>query len=206
MRIWHALSDVPGWPDAPARVRFRRFLPIFVPCVGIASLLAWWVLAHRPHVRSLEIKYAPAVELAREVDRLKLKWSDNETIELESRAEAASKQLLDDPEAVPALLAQIRDGCDDVGWDASLQAFDSGDEMTIEGTPIEFVPVLAKLTPRPEATDVCGSLVGILERIHSHAIWTDLTRMEVHANDDGIEVVEMNLRVGLLKDHEEAFE
>ena len=71
LACWHFLTEVPGWPDAPKWMRWRRALPLLVPCVAILLLLLWNVALRDPQIRAERAAHQPLFSLEEEIADLR---------------------------------------------------------------------------------------------------------------------------------------
>lgn len=203
-QVWHVLTEVPGWPDAPVGVRLRRFLPILVPGVLACALLAWRGGVRDPQIDAIRAGFAPYIELESQVAQARLSYSEQEAQALSESADAAKRKILHSPAMTAAVLASLREECLGLGWEGTFQAYDPPADAMPAETPVVFVPVSAKLAPRLGAQGAFSNLIKITERLFAHDIRVDLTRLQVKAGDAGLPGVEMNLRLALLNTDEKA--
>jgi hypothetical protein len=201
---WHALTEIPGWPDAPLRVRFARFFPILVPCLGLIALTAWRVLVHDAEVRTTRDRYTSLLDLEQQVESLSLACSEQEAVELRENARRALQLFAQQPDDIRSGLAEFTKQCRAFGWEGSFQSFDiAADEGAGEGE-LHFVPVLGKLTPAAARSDNFLNLVRITELVFNNQARMDLTRLQIHADGSGSPTAEMGIRIGMLNSDEKA--
>ncbi|MGH8021909.1 MAG: hypothetical protein ACREIA_27235 [Opitutaceae bacterium] len=205
MRLaWHAFTEVPGWPDAPMRVRFTRFLPILVPCLGLVAILAWRTQVHDGEVRDTRNRYASLLDLEQQIESLRLARSDQEAAALRENAQRAAQFFVQRPEDMRACLDEIAKQCGALGWIGSFQAFDAASEEEAGTDGLRFVPVVGKLTPAAGTPDRFLNLVRITELVFENSIRMDLTRLEASSDGSGNTSVGMGMRIGVRDGDEEA--
>ncbi len=203
---WHALTEIPGWPDAPRSARLRRFLPILLPCLGLLALAGWWFLAEAPARRGLRLAHEPLLELEREVSGLRIRLSDQEAAEGAGRAREAADRLLADPGEAPRRLGEIRERFAALGWDATFQTFEAEPGNEPEAGPAAFgsLTVLGRLAPTAGGDAAFRGLIAATEHVFAAGKRIDLTRLAIRADDQGRQSVEMNLRIAHRLPDEEA--
>ena len=191
---WRALTEVPGWPDAPVWPRMQRAMPVLIPCTGMVMLLDWGLLFQAPAIREQQLALAPLVSLERDVSVLRLSGSESQLSEVTNRAAIARELALDTAAALPNLLREFKNQAATAGWDAQFVAADIESEVPKPGALVGYLPVRAKLTPVSSNPDVFGSFVGLIEGISSSKKRIDLIRLSVRADEHRWQVVELNLR------------
>ncbi len=204
--VWHALTEVPGWPDAPMRARFTRFLPILVPCLGLAALLAWRALVHDAGVRETRESYASLLDLEQQIESLRLACSDQEAITLRENAQRAARLFAQRSGNIDASLDEFAKQCRALGWNGSFQSYDVASDEDAGPGGLRFVPVVGKLAPAAPTPDSFSNLIRITELVFTNPIRMDLTRFGVRADGSGPASVDMGIRVGVLNGDEKAAE
>jgi hypothetical protein len=192
---WLMLTEVPGWPDAPAWARFRRALPVLLPVVGMALLTVWHVAIHAPRVRTETARSLPLIALEDEIAMLQIACSEQQVTELAERASAASRLLLDSPADVGSFLRGLKKEAADRGFDASLVSSDISGEPVPEGAVVAYIPVRGKLTPVAGNAEPFTQLLSLLDRFNSSGKRIDLMRVAVRADEHKWQAVEVNFRL-----------
>lgn len=193
---WRILTEVPGWPDAPAWVRMRRAMPVVFPCMALVLLLDWNLLYHAPRAREQRLALQPLLALQDEIAALKLMGSAQQAAELADRAAEASRLLLDSPADLASLLATLKKEATDRGWEASFVPTDPENSRPAPQAAVGFLPVRAKLVPQPANADAFGSFMDLMNRFSAMGKRIDLIRLGVRADEHRWHVVDLNLRVG----------
>lgn len=193
--FWLMLTEVPGWPDAPAWARLKRALPVLVPCVGMLFFAVWYFAIHAPRVR-LETEAAlPLIALEDEIAMLQLATSEQQVAELNERAASASRQLLDSPAEAAAFLKGLKKEAADRGFDATLISSEVSAESAPEGALVSFIPVRGRLVVGPGNTEPFVNLLALLDRFASAGKRIDLMRLAVRADDQKWQAIEVNFRL-----------
>jgi hypothetical protein len=192
---WLMLTEVPGWPDAPAWARLRRASPVLVPCLGMLLLAVWNFGFHAPRVRVENEAVLPLVALEDEVAMLQLASSEQQVAELAERAAIATRLLFESREEVAAFLRSLKKEAADRGFDATFVSSEGSGEPSSEGALISYVPVRGKLVPLPGNSEPFGPLLALLERLTTAGKRIDLMRLSVRADDQKWQAVEMNFRL-----------
>jgi hypothetical protein len=192
---WLVLTEVPGWPDAPSRVRVRRAAPIALPCLGMIALLVWQFGVLGPRIRAKRVAMRPLVGLENEITTLQIACSEQQAADLTKQAEAASRLLLASPTELPAFLASLKVEAAGRGWDAAWTAAPPNDDASAGGALVRYLPVRGKLVPAKDAVAPFASLVSLLERFSSSGKRIDLIRLAIRADEHRWTGVEMNFRL-----------
>jgi hypothetical protein len=192
---WLVLTEVPGWPDAPAWARFRRAMPVLFPCVVMAGLIAWNFAVHAPRVEAERAELQPLIALEDEISALQLACSEQQAAELVERAETASRLLIDSPQDLSVLLRSLKKEAADRGWEGNFVASESAAEPAAEGAQVSYLPVRVRLTPVAGHTEPYPALMALLERLSSSGKRIDLMRMAIRADEQRWQTVELNLRL-----------
>lgn len=199
---WYVLTEVPGWPDAPRRARLMRAMPIVLPVVLIVVAICWRIFVYSPSRYKLDQDLRPLLQLEREVSDLEIVNSDQQVAQLTEQASTASRLLIENPEAVPALLKDWKTRTRNAGWDASFARGESGEDPSAPTTEISFVQVRARLKPLAVNADPYASLVTLLEQLSTGEKRIDLTRVALRADDTRWQAVELTLRLACPAIHE----
>lgn len=199
---WLVLTEVPGWPDAPAWARLRRALPVVLPGAGMAAIVAWSVWVHGPRVAAQRAALQPLLALEEEISTLQLACSEQQASELAGRAAAANRVLLEKPEEVAPFLRALKKEAAERGWEGNFLASESTAEPAAEGARISYLPVRARLTPAANNAEPFPSLLALLERLSSAGKRIDLMRLAIRADDQRWQSVELNLRLARPVVHE----
>ncbi|MBE2215438.1 MAG: hypothetical protein IAE82_16305 [Opitutaceae bacterium] len=206
--FWQALSEVPGWPDAPLTVRLRRLWPLVLPLVGCVALVAWTGLVREPARRETRAAHAELLALEQETEELRQTLSDQTAAELAAQAAAAQALLMDSPTALQDRLKAYAVQAREAGWEATFQIYGlaEDDAAAGEGARFVFVPARVRLEPRTDSADRFATLVATLGRLASLPGRIEITRVTVRADRPGVPVVEVNLRAACRPAHEKAAE
>lgn len=206
LKVWHMFTEVPGWPDAPARVRVWRLFPLALPCFMVAGLLCWRWFVHETEVARTRAYFGDVIALQDELSALRLACSEQEAADLALAAAQARTLLAGGPDAAVARLEALRAASATLGWDLRFQTFDvdGGDGSVNDG--VRFLPAVGKLDPAIPAPDALANLVRITELVFRDPIRMDLVRLQIRATDTGPGSVEMGLRIGTSVAHEEGTE
>jgi hypothetical protein len=193
--VWLLLTEVPGWSDAPVGVRVRRTLPIVLPCLGIAAVLAWSFGWQAPRIRAERELHAPQIALEAEIQSLQLAYSEQQTVELAEQAEQASRLLLPTPSDLAPFLRTLKKEAADRGWDSSFHPGEPATEAAAATDLVIYQPVRVKLAPVAGHAEVYASLLSLLERFSTSGRRIDLMRLAIRADENRWQTVEANLRL-----------
>jgi hypothetical protein len=193
--LWHVLSEVPGWPDAPRWMRVRRLLPALVPALGASALIGWNTAIREPARNTEQAAHAHLFALESDLADLRSRWSEQQASDLATRATEVGALLLDQPAAATPWLGALAEAARSRGWDASIQVYDLPDASTGAAGGIVFVSALARLQPTAPLAEPLRAILGLLEQFSSSGKRIDLTRMVVRADEPGRPSLEINLRV-----------
>jgi hypothetical protein len=192
---WYVLTEVPGWPDAPFRARFLRSLPVVFPFLAACLVLTWRLAVYAPEARREQASMRPLLELDREVSTLQIVNSDQQVAQLAQRAESAQHLLLENRQAVPALLHDLKKTAQDRGWDLSTQTADPVEDVAKPEAQVQYVTVRGRLRPRSGNTDTFPSLLSLLEQFSSNPKRIELTRLAIRVDDVHGQTAELSLRL-----------
>jgi len=194
--LWQALSEVPGWPDAPARVRLRRLWPLVLPLAGCLILAVWSGLIREPHRNGVRAAHAGLLTLEEETEVLRQTLSEQTATELTAAANAARALLLESPAVLQERLQAFIGDARAAGWNATFQIYAQADDgPSAEGdAPFILTPARVHLEPREGNADRYTSLVATLARLAALPGRIEITRVSVRADQPGVPVVDVNLR------------
>lgn len=203
---WQMLTEVPGWPDAPKKVRFRRALPVLIPCAIILLLLAWNRGVRDPRLASERASHQALLEQDREIEALRLEISEQEVAELAARAASAERRIIADANELAAVLADLTGRASRAHWDGIFQASDlstgaGADPSAPSASPV-FFSARAKLVSRPGSDGKFSSLLTLLDGFSTSEKRIDLTRLAIRADEQGRYTAELNLRLPGRSPHE----
>ncbi|MFT3780831.1 MAG: hypothetical protein QM790_02375 [Nibricoccus sp.] len=194
--LWQILTDVPGWPDAPRKLRIKRLLPIALPVVVTLTILLWNLAWRAPQIRSVRTAHQPFIALEQEVADLRLTMSEQQATETAARAVAAGQVLLAQPNQLPSTLDRLRDLAPNFGWSAVFTPTTPPTPPSPAEAHMYFLPVKGKLSPSIENSQPFASLLAFLEKMTATDRWVDLTRLSLRADEQGKRSVELFLRIG----------
>lgn len=193
---WRILTEVPGWPDAPAWVRMRRAMPVVLPCMLMVLLLDWNILYQGPRVREQNAVLKPLQGAEDESSSLRLICAEQTMSEVALKADEAAAQLIATPEELPTLLRTLKKDASDQGWEATFTASDAGNNPPPANAMVGYLPVRAKLAPKPENAEPFTSFSALMNRFSATGKRIDLIRLAVRADERRWHLVELNFRVG----------
>ncbi len=193
---WNTLTEVPGWPDAPRKLRIRRLIPAVVPVVALASLFLWDQIHTLPQIRAERASFQPLLALEQEVDGLRLAGSDSAAAEAAAKAAEASGMLLASPKQLPLLLDEISTTARNRQWDAVFQVLPAAGDPRRQDDPLQFLVARGKLAPSPGNTQPFATLLALLDQVSPPNRVIDLTRLSVRADEQGRLSAEIMLRAG----------
>ncbi len=193
---WHILTEVPGWPDAPRRVRLRRLLPAVIPVAGMLLLFSWNHLWTQPRIRAERTVYQPLLALEKEVADLQLSGTDSGAAETASRTNEAARTLFANPKQLLPVLDEFTKTAQARGWEASFQALPAPAAPPASEAALYFVTARGKLVPSAGNAQAFSSLLGLLEQFSPPNRSIDLTRLMIRADEQGRQTAEVILRAG----------
>jgi hypothetical protein len=199
-----ALFEVPGWPDAPRFVRFRRAFPILLPAALALLLLAGSELIHKPHMNSVRKSHARLLTMEGELEGLRLAWSDQRAEEVQERADAISKRLLPSTRDAENFMEGFGSECAELGWEIRFQVYDVPAADFASSAAVVFAPALARLTAVEGNKAPLETLIKLVDRLGNAGPRVDLTRLSVTVNELDSPFVEMNLRIACAAKDEKA--
>lgn len=128
---WQMLTEVPGWPDAPRRVRFRRALPILIPAAAILLLLAWNKGVRDPRIEEERASHQALLTQEKEIDLLRATCSEQQAVELTARAAKVAQMVLNDPKDLGPLLKELKKEAAERLWDGAFQTSDLSPSVSL---------------------------------------------------------------------------
>lgn len=202
--VWTILTEVPGWPDAPRKLRIKRLIPIALP-LAVMLLLQLWSLAWKnPHIRAERIAHQPLMALEEEVTNLRLTYSEQQASETAARADNAGHILLSEPTQLSSTLEKLKEVARSFGWEATFNATAAPTPPSPTEAQIYFLPSRGKLVPIAGNAQPFSSLLAYLEKLPSSDQWIDLIRLTLRADEQGRHTVEIYLRSGCRVPNEKA--
>lgn len=193
--FWQAISEVPGWPDAPLRLRLRRMWPLVIPVVACAALAAWTWGMREPHRDEVRARHVGVLALEEEVAQLQQACSDQVAAELAAQADAARERLLGSPDDIQARLDLIVSRARSSGWKATAQVY-GGSEVDAEAASraVTYIPARLRLEPRAGNPNAFNALMALLRSIVADEARFEITLLAIRAEQPGVLVTEVNLR------------
>jgi len=192
--VWTILTEVPGWPDAPRKLRIKRLIPIALPAAVMLLLVLWSLAWRAPRIRAERVAHQPVMALEEEVTNLRLTYSEQQASEIAAHADEASHILLSDPNQLPATLEKLKEAARTFGWEATLNATAAPTPPAPTEAQIYFLPSRGKLVPIAGNAQPFSSLLACLEKLPSSDQWIDLIRLTLRADEQGRHTVEIYLR------------
>ena len=197
------LTEIPGWPDAPKKVRVRRSLPILVPCVVILLLLVWNKTVRDPSMRNERASHQALLDQDKEIDALRMSISEQEAAELAAKSAKAERQILKDPAEVAPILKKFKDLAVEKHWEGSFQPSDlSTGTAPDSDAQLVFSFARAKLASPPENPQAFSSLLALIDQFSAADKRIDLTRLDIRADEQGRYLAELNFRFVRRASHE----
>ena len=192
---WQTLTEVPGWPNAPRKVRIRRTLPLVVPFVAMLLMLAWNKGVRDPHIKNIREAHQSLSVQESEIESLGLDCSDQQAADLATHAVQVARLILQDPQELGPVLHSLKQQAIDHHWDGAFQAIDYSGAAVAAETNLLYLPVRAKLTYSGKASEAFSTLLALLDQFYTAEKRIDLTRMGIRADEQGRYTVELNLRL-----------
>lgn len=202
LACWLLFTEVPGWPDAPRHMRWRRILPLLIPGAAMLLLAGWNAAVRDPQIQAERAVHQPLLSLEEEIEALQVSCSEQQAKELAARSAGASQLLLSGPEALGPWLHTLKKAALDRHWEANFQAGDAAIETPEADAQVIFLPVRGKLTSAADNPGSFPALIALLEQFSSAEKRIDLTRLAIRADEQGRFAVELNLRLACLRTHE----
>lgn len=204
--FWRILTEVPGWPDAPRKLRIRRLIPIAVPLVAMALLTLWNLAWNQPRIQAERTAHQPLLALEQEVADLQLAVTDSRATEVATRAIETGRILLQEPKQLFPILETLKNNARANAWVATFHQITGSPTAPPIEAQMCFIPVRGKLAPAAGNTLPFPSLLAYLEQLSTAAKWIDLTRLTLRADEQGRLSAEVNLRVASRVSHEKTSE
>ena len=192
---WQTLTEVPGWPNAPRKVRLRRTLPLVVPFVLMLLILAWNKGVRDPHIQSVRQSNRGLSIEQGEIDSLGLKSSEQQAAELSAHAVQVAGLVLKEPGEIAALLQELKKDAAAGHWDGTFVATDASGAVVSPETNLIYLPVRAKLASSEKNPAAFAALLVLFEQLSTAQKRIDLTRMGIRADEQGRYTVELTLRL-----------
>ena len=199
---WNLLTEVPGWPDAPQWMRWRRALPIVAPCAAILGLVIWNAAFRDPHIRAERAAHQPLFALEEVIAALRLNCSEQQATELATKSAKVGDLLLGSPAELGPLLQTFKREATKRNWEANFQAGDASAETPDAAAQVIFLPVRGKLASSAGNPGSFPALLALLDGYSSTGKRIDLTRLAIRADEQGRYAVELNLRLACRRIHE----
>jgi hypothetical protein len=199
---WALLTEVPGWPNAPAWTRLRRAIPIALPAAALLVLAAWKVAYSDPGDRLGQAGRQPLLALEREVAALRLACTDRAAQDLKARASETARTLSSSPQGIDAALASLEREAVAQGWDAKFQPVNSRADASAKGAYVGCQSARGKLRPAAGNTRPWDTLLLLLDRVSARKQPIDLTHLAIRADEEGRTSVEVGLRISYLINNE----
>lgn len=206
--FWQALSEVPGWPDAPIGVRLRRIWPLALPLAACAALVVWTEFVREPLRRSARAAVAELILIEEQIEQLRQTFSDQSAADVIAQATAAQTLLLASPadlqERLQAFAVQARAA----EWSATFQTYGLADDEAAGAAAayLAFAPARVHLVPGSENADRFNSLIATLTSLAAMPGRIEITRVAIRADPSGVPLVEVNLRAACRSTHEKTAE
>jgi hypothetical protein len=202
--LWKALTDVPGWPDAPRSQRLRRSLPILLPLLGTALLLAWKFAYAAPRHREMIAAHGPLLRLEREVAGLNLTFSEQQVTDINSRERELAQALPQDMKAVRNMLRTVEQEASGLGWDATFSVVGGAEGTGKVVGAVEEIGVRVKLRPRTANAEPFATLLSMLDLLSAESRRIGLMRLMINADEGKWQTVEVGLRFTVPSLHAQA--
>ena len=195
LQCWQLLTEVPGWPDAPRWMRWRRALPLVFPCVVMALLATWQSAVRDPHILAERAAHQPLSSLEEEVTSLQANCTEEHAMDMLAKSTEARKSLLNEPAELGPILKTLKKEAISRQWEANFQAGDASLENTAADAQVKYLPVRGKLSSTSANTGPFVTLLALIEGYSTTGKRIDLTRLAIRADEQGRYAVEMNLRL-----------
>ena len=197
------LTEVPGWPDAPKKMRLRRALPILIPCGVILLLLGWNKLVRDPHIAGERASRQALLTQDKEIETLRLSVSDQQAAELSARTAQVEKEVVNDPKELGSVLEDLKRRATALHWEGNFQPSDlSTGAAKDSAAPVVFLSARAKLTSALGNPEAFASLLTLLDQVSASENRIDLTRLAIRADEQGRYTTELALRLVSRNSHE----
>jgi hypothetical protein len=194
-RGWSLLTEVPGWPNAPIAVRWRRALPIALPAVGMLVLTGWKFAISNPGVERELASRQPLIGLEAKVAGLRISCTTRAATDLRDRASGAAGALMDGAQDLDGRLAELGRNASAQGWEATFQGVGNRGNQAPAATYVGCVPEKANFRPAAGNPHAWDTLLLILDRLSVPEQPIDLTSLTIRADEEGHISVDAGLRV-----------
>jgi len=189
------LTEIPGWPDAPRKMRIWRAVPLVLPVVAILLLLGWKNLIRDPRMDAERASQQTLRDQEKELDALRLSVSEQQAEELAARSVMAEKQIISGAGNLPPILEKFKKMANDHAWVGNFQASDLSTETRESNALLNFYAVRARLSAGPGNPEAFSSLIALLDEFSASEKRIDLTRLSIRADEQGRYTAELNLRL-----------
>ncbi|MEO6992683.1 MAG: hypothetical protein ABI273_03545 [Lacunisphaera sp.] len=193
---WQMLTEVPGWPDAPKKIRIRRSLPIVIPCTLILLIVLWNKGVRAPSIASEREANQALIAQQKEVESLSLAISEEQAGELSARTAQAQKQTVSDSKELAPLLENMKQQAAKKLWEGNFQPsnLSSTDDVPPPDSLIFFLPARAKITASAGNKAAFVSLLALLDQFSSAEKRIDLTQLGIRADEQGRYTADLSFR------------
>ena len=190
------LTEVPGWPDAPKKIRIRRSLPIMIPFVLIVLILVWNKAVRDPSVAAERASRQALIDQQREIEGLSLTISAEQAGELATHSAQAAKQVVGEVKELTPVLEAMKHQAAEKGWEGSFQPsnLSSTDDVPATDALVVYLPARAKITAAAGNKDAFTSLLGLLDQFSAAEKRIDLTQLDIRADEQGRYTAELGFR------------
>ena len=190
------LTEVPGWPDAPRKVRVRRSLPIVIPFALILLILLWNKGVRDPYIAAERASHQALLDQQREIEGLSLTISEEKAGELAIRTARAEKQVVGGAKDLVPVLDNMKRQAAEKGWEGNFQPsnLSSTDDVPATDALVVYLPARAKITAAESNKDAFVSLLGLLDQFSMAEKRIDLTQLGIRADEQGRYTAELGFR------------
>ena len=194
--FWQMLTEVPGWPDAPKKIRIRRSLPIVIPCALMLLIVLWNKGVRDPYILGERAANQALIDEQKEVESLSLAVSEEQAGELSARMALAEKQTIADSKALAPLLDRMKRQAADKLWTGNFQPsnLSATDEAPAPDSLVFFLPARAKITASEGNKEAFVSLLALLDQFSSAEKRIDLTQLGIRADEQGRYTADLSFR------------
>ena len=190
------LTEVPGWPDAPKKIRIRRSLPIMIPFVLVVLILLWNKAVRDPYIAAERASHQALIDQQREIEGLSLTISAEQAGELATRSAKAEKQVVGEAKDLAPVLEAMKQQASEKGWAGNFQLsnLSSTDDVPATDALVVYLPARAKITAAAGSKDAFASLLGLLDQFSGAEKRIDLTQLGIRADEQGRYTAELGFR------------
>lgn len=188
------LTEVPGWPGATRGTRFLRTLPVVFPCALILLLAGWSFAVAEPRIRNDRVARRPLLALERDIASLRSSYSDHEARDLAGSAAQLSRSLISGPAEAEPVLADLKRSALELHWVGDFKAAQACSAVAGAGQ-VAYLPVRVALASASDNQQPFPTLLAFLDRVPAFGKRADLTRLLIHADEDGRYSVLADLRL-----------